>query len=482
MPLLHLAMSLVLVLHVAGDALGQADRHPTPPAVAPPAATPPTAPAAPAASQPAASARPALAAAPEIEKQTLQRMLQDSSWVRRAIAAIRLERYGCAASQQALAKLLDDPAWQVRAFALRSLARRRVPAQENWLAAEEQPRVLRAALRYRYRVDPIRLQNGVRALARSNELNDKMLAAELGAASGDAELMKLALEATKQVILKMDRIESGAFSPRLAAITGQPAKRRPYQWQQWLMRAGRSVAIQPAYAIESGDAPLEPSLLARLDADQFAGLESYMAALGERELDLAICLDCTASMSGEIAAAQGGIDDMMLFVGDVVASLRVGLVGYRDHGDEFETKAWDFNADIKAVRRQLWQLSAQGGGDEPEYVYQAMKLACTQLTWRPESTKVLVIVGDAPPHVGYGGQCVNIAQGAREESKLTTHTIQAKGKEVKHFAEIAKAGGGRCLSLKESDSLMAEVTGLTLGDRYEDEFREFFRVYLELCR
>jgi hypothetical protein len=60
--------------------------------------------------------------------------------------------------------------------------------------------------------------------------------------------------------------------------------------------------------------------------------------------------------------------------------------------------------------------------------------------------------------------------------------IQAKGKAVKHFAEIAEAGGGRCVTLRDADTLMAEITGLTLGDRYTDEFREFYRVYLELCR
>jgi Mg-chelatase subunit ChlD len=162
--------------------------------------------------------------------------------------------------------------------------------------------------------------------------------------------------------------------------------------------------------------------------------------------------------------------------------VRVGLVAYRDERDEFETKAWEFNSDIAKVRQQLWSLSADGGGDAPEAVYPAMKLACTQLSWRTAAEKVLVIVGDAPPHVGYGGMCVNLAQRGRDEAKLTTHCIQAKGKDVKHFPEIAKAGGGRCVSLKDNDLLMAEITGLSLGDRYQDEFQEFFENYLELCR
>jgi Mg-chelatase subunit ChlD len=158
------------------------------------------------------------------------------------------------------------------------------------------------------------------------------------------------------------------------------------------------------------------------------------------------------------------------------------VVGYRDQRDEWETQYWDFTGDVDAARAALWRLSADGGGDFPEAVFPAMKLAFTKLSWRNESTKVLVLVGDAPPHIGFGTQCVDMAERARASAQVTTHAIQVEGKEVKHFPEIAKAGGGRCVSLEDDDSLMAEIAGLTLADRYEEEFREFFRVYLELCR
>ena len=94
---------------------------------------------------------------------------------------------------------------------------------------------------------------------------------------------------------------------------------------------------------------------------------------------------------------------------------------------------------------------------------------------------MLVLIGDAPPRVGTGALCARLAQrGAQAE--LTTHVIQAEGKLVKHFPEIAKAGGGRCLSLADGDSLIVEIAGLTLGERFQDELREFFETYLELCR
>lgn len=423
-----------------------------------------------------------LASAPKSEREALDRLLKHASWARRAIAIMRLERFSGDETRQILFKALVDPAWQVRVFALRALARGGETIDPSLIADETEPRVIRAALRFRMSFDATRLGRGIRVLARSSDLEDKMLAVELAAASGDEELIALARETCKTVILKMDRVQAGVLSSRLAAVTGQKNLRRFYEWKDWLMRAGRKFEVGPAFAIAADAGPQPPSFIAQLESDQFTGIESYMAALGQKELDLAILIDCTASMFGEIAAAQAGVDDMMRFVCDIVASARIAIVGYRDDHDDWETRFWDFTGDIDQAREQLWTLTADGGGDFPEAVFPAMKLAFTKLAWRKDSTKVLVLVGDAPPHVGLGTQCVDMAQRARDNAQVTTHAIEAEGKEVKHFPEIAKAGGGRCVTLDDDDALMAEVTGLTLADRYEQEFREFFQVYLELCR
>jgi len=423
----------------------------------------------------------ALADAAELERKTIERMLGDSSWPRRAIAAIRLERFTCADSATMLVKLLDDKSWQVRAFAVRGMAHRGIAPPIGFLSTETEPRVFRAALRHGFSIDGGRLGRGVRALAKSSQLKDKMLAVELGAASRDEELLALATSTCKQIILRMGRSEAGGLSSRLAVVTGQTDLHRPLEWQQWLLKQGRRFETRPGLIPKNSSEQNRP-LLAELDTEQFTGLENYMQQLGTRQLDLAICLDCTASMYGELAAAQGGIDDFMRFTGDVTASVRVAIVAYRDRREEFETKAWDFTSDIEQARDQLWTLTADGGGDTPESVYDALNLAFTKLTWRPEASKVLVLVGDAPPHVGEGGLCVNLAERAKTEAKLITHVIQVEGKEVKHFPEIAKAGGGRCVTLEDDDRLIAEIAGLTLADRYEEEFAEFFRIYLELCR
>ncbi len=422
-----------------------------------------------------------LADAGELESQTLDRLLSGDTWTRRALASMRLDRYRCAPSRAILDGLAQDEAWQVRTFAVRALGRRGEVRAEDAFGDEHDPKVLRAALRYGDAVDTERIGRGVRYLARSGNLQEKMLAVELGIASGDDELAELARRTVRTIILRMNRAEAGVLSPRLSVVTGAPDVRRAYRWRKWLRKAGKRFELHPALADSGGGAV--PSLLGSLDPQQFADLEGYIDDLGRRSLDLAICLDCTASMSAELSQAQGGIDDLMLFTGDVVKSLRVALVAYRDQRDDFETRAWDFTTEIDVARSHLWSLGAAGGGDTPEAVFPALNVAYRRLTWHPDHTRVLILIGDAPPHAGYGRACVEMA-GRAGEHGLITHVIEARNRHVKHFAEIAEAGCGRCVSLPagEDASLIVEIAGLTLGERFESAMREFFLTYLYLCR
>jgi hypothetical protein len=426
----------------------------------------------------------ALVAASEAERDAIGRLSGGSAWPKRALAAMRLERYEGPESEALLERLMDDPAWQVRAFALRALGRRRAVLPEEALVTEDDPKVLRAALRHGYRLDAERLDRGVRFLARSNRLEDKMIAAELGAASEVAELEDLSRQLLRTIILRMGRIEAGALSPRIAALTGEPDLRRNYLWTHWLREANRKFVVLPVRSVPEAGEPLPPpGLVAALDPAQFAELEGYVEELGRRDVDLAVCIDCTSSMNAELAEAQGGIDDLMLFVDEVVGTLRVAIVAYRDVREEFETRGWDFTADVATARRNLWSLTAAGGGDPQEAVYPALRLAYGRLDWISRNTGVVVLVGDGPPHVGYGTHCCDMARRAAELN-IITHAIQADERGVKFFPEIAAAGGGRLVSLpaEGNDALIIEIAGMTLGEKFQEALREFFRVYLALCR
>jgi von Willebrand factor type A domain len=423
----------------------------------------------------------ALAAAPAAERESMERLLASADWPRRALAALRLERFACDESRTMLTGMIRDPAWQVQAFAVRALARRRVPQGEDWFTAVAEPRVARAALRHRYALDPLLVGRGARKLFKSGDVRQMLLGVELALASDSAPLASEAIELFQTVILRMNRGEAGAMSARLADFTAARGLTSPFDWQRWLRQQGRSLTLRPAFALPEGDEPIKPAPIAAMTPERFADLEGYVTSLEHKPIDLALVLDCTGSMSGELSAVQGGIDDLMLFVRDVVGSLRVAVVAYRDRHEEFEVEHADFTDNLEEARRRLWVLTADGGGDRPEAVHPALERAYTGLHWDLSRSMVLILAGDAPPHVGYGRPCAQLAERAAR-SGVTTHTIQADDKPVEHYEAIATAGGGRCVNLRDDASLVAEITGLALGDRFNPELQAMFAAYLELCR
>ena len=81
----------------------------------------------------------------------------------------------------------------------------------------------------------------------------------------------------------------------------------------------------------------------------------------------------------------------------------MGLVAYRDRGDTYVTKVTDLSRDLDAIYRELMDFKAEGGGDEPESVNQALNEAITKIAWSKDSKvyRVIFLVGDAPPHMDY---------------------------------------------------------------------------------
>ncbi len=127
---------------------------------------------------------------------------------------------------------------------------------------------------------------------------------------------------------------------------------------------------------------------------------------GAREpiaLDILFLLDTTGSMDDEIAQLKNTISSVANRIHELPGGpdTRIGMTVYRDRGDSFLTGTFDFTSDVAAFDRALADVRADGGGDYPEAVDEALAASLSEPTWRPaESTVQLIfLVADAPPHV-----------------------------------------------------------------------------------
>lgn len=517
----------------------------TPEIPAPPAD--PVQPTLPAPAAPAAKEQPIeLATAPDAEADALNRLAGSPSWPLRALAVMRLERFDCQPSADRLLAMASDRSWRVRSYAFGALARRGVAVPVERLLSELDPRVLRTILRGRYALPIESIDRRIEACEESQNLLEAMVALECLAALGksDEKLIRERMdELIVRIVFRMNRTQAGVLSSRLAAITSGRDSGRDYRWREWHNKNKREPGYRTASLVDSAPAGkrlTERNEIAALGSERFVEFVRYVDSVSDRPMDLAILIDCTASMSSELAAAQGGLDDLADFLGSVTKGLRIGLVGYRDRGDRWETRASDFTASLDETRKQLWSFSAEGGGDEPESVYEAMKIALTRFSWLPDASaaapqpiRACVIVGDAPPHVGEGTLCVELAERAYKrgvrfygivarESETNLKPEDADpasepserpsadpsqrlpgqvdpprppppisqsrrnktkdGRSHTWFPEIAAAGGGRAEILKDADSLVAEIAELAIADRFRAEFAEFFAAFRVFCR
>jgi hypothetical protein len=119
-----------------------------------------------------------------------------------------------------------------------------------------------------------------------------------------------------------------------------------------------------------------------------------------KNLDLAIVLDTTGSMGDEIAHLKAEIRGISAAIQKRFPEVqqRFALVLYRDEGDEYVTRSFDFNPSLDKFHESIAAQSAAGGGDYPEAMHKGLEEA-NQLRWKQRDTSsVLFLIADAPPH------------------------------------------------------------------------------------
>jgi hypothetical protein len=127
------------------------------------------------------------------------------------------------------------------------------------------------------------------------------------------------------------------------------------------------------------------------------------SASANAPLDVMFLLDATGSMGDEIDRLKTSIDDVAAKIAALEGArgLRMGMTIFRDEGDAFVTSTFDFTGNVNDFRVALAKVSADGGGDTPEAVDEALADALDKPSWRPsgEATQLIFLVGDAGPQV-----------------------------------------------------------------------------------
>jgi len=180
------------------------------------------------------------------------------------------------------------------------------------------------------------------------------------------------------------------------------------------------------------------------------------------KIEVVFVLDTTGSMSGLIDAAKEKIWSIASTMASAQNSpdIKMGLVAYRDRGDEYITKNVALSSDLDSMYAQLMDFKADGGGDTPESVNQGLDDAVNKMTWSQDQQtyKVVFLVGDAPAHMDYQDDMkYPEIMALAKENGIIINTIQAgnDSQTTRNWQQIASLGAGDYFQVEQEGNAVA---------------------------
>src|ERR1043165_6189228 len=197
-------------------------------------------------------------------------------------------------------------------------------------------------------------------------------------------------------------------------------------------------------------------------------------ANNDRTLEMVFVLDTTGSMGGLIDGAKqriwGIVNEVMQSSSH--PSVKIGLVAYRDRGDEYVTQVLPLTEDLDKVYTTLMNYNAAGGGDTAENVRRALADALAKAGWSNGGrnvARVIFLVGDAPPHNDYTDEPDTIVSAALARKQgMIINTIQCgvDAETQKVWQTIAQYGHGQYFAIPQNGGVQ------TISTPYDERISE----------
>jgi Mg-chelatase subunit ChlD len=226
----------------------------------------------------------------------------------------------------------------------------------------------------------------------------------------------------------------------------------------------------------------------------------HIKRMRKKGLDIVFVFDSTGSMGLYVEHVKKKIRSLVRAIRKLVPAARVGLVTYRDVGMDFVTRAVQLTHGTRGLELFLEETDYEGGGDREEAVYEGLKIAIEDLNWKKKSAKVIVLIGDAPPHSADMGKATALVEKFRDEMGGTLATVDTNrpiplagqyhgcpagveppcdvvlhGELMREFRIFAEKGGGECLRFNDMEKMNEMMVMLIFGSDWKDYLDVFIK-------
>jgi Mg-chelatase subunit ChlD len=204
-------------------------------------------------------------------------------------------------------------------------------------------------------------------------------------------------------------------------------------------------------------------------------------------LDVVFIFDATSSMAQFLRQVKIKIANLVMSFKALVPATRIGLVAYRDRGDDFVTKSYPLTHKTQQLQQFLNGLDPVGGGDREEAMDEGLRVALNEFNWDKNSKKIILVIGDAPPHPQDMQKTIAMVEKFRSQMGGMVATLdtsvqsnQLTGAGISRsvlpeFAQLAEAGGGESARMVDEEKVIKQMVVLAFGAKWESYLDEFLK-------
>ena len=233
-----------------------------------------------------------------------------------------------------------------------------------------------------------------------------------------------------------------------------------------------------------------------------SGFGGFIGELRRKGLDVVLVIDGTGSMNLIIDDVKAKMAQLIQSIHRLVPIARVGVVVFGGKGEKLDIQPLTLSP--QKLEDFLSHISAKGGGEWEEDTYGACEYAINKMDWKPYAKKVIVLVGDSPPHKEDFQPLIQAIHQFKENNG-TFNTVDVAAEEHERFERefwlkvhreeppkisplpefyqqtraaykvLANAGGGSMKSLTKDTHINQQVLILAFGEQWRNAVAAFGR-------
>jgi hypothetical protein len=228
------------------------------------------------------------------------------------------------------------------------------------------------------------------------------------------------------------------------------------------------------------------------------GFGDFVGLLHKVGFDVVFLLDGTNSMQFAIDTVKAQITALANRIHALVPNSRVGLVVYKDRGEEFVTRWSPLTFHSEKLESFVSTINAGGGGDYEEAMTEGLLTTLDEIEWRKFAHRVIVVVPSSPPHKKSIAQAeellrdfhakggvvhfLDLSETMHREYEIELHkSLYGEAPEKISplpefyvetrdlYRRFAKAGGGDVIPLENPDRLAEQLLIAAFGQQWQKE-------------